>query len=302
MPIRHVKAPQAPTLFHAIRGTNYAPRILIVEDDLRYAVALMRVLRESDPTFPAVRFEVDITPDPLVAIEHADKDDTDIYIVDLKFPDEKSPLVGDQNIGKELVQKILERTNAGLIVHSSMPAEENAAQMLVLGADDYIQKASREGGTREVREGNLVKIEELGLQEIIKAKVLAVWRRVQLTRPAQFRDIAHTDRMFSIGAWRFRIGSRDLENDKGERIRISATEHALLRYLCTVESHEVDAETVNLEILGRPPSERYKRVDNYIYRLRNRLGPSVQLISTRDGAYKLLTLKELPAATRVAAP
>jgi DNA-binding response OmpR family regulator len=281
-----------PELPHWPEGANYAPRVLIVEDNLLYAIALMRALREKNAEFPSAQFEVDITPDPKVAVEHANKDNIDIYIVDLKFPDEKHPVEGNPDIGKELVKSILESTDAGLIVHSSVPAEESAASLLLLGADDYIEK-KKDYETREVREGSVVKVEELKLQEILRAKVLALWRRIQLTRPAQFRDIAHSGRLFQIGAWRFRVGSRDLESDKSDSVRISATEHALLRYLCIVEEHEIDVETINIEILGRRSSDKQRRVDNYVYRLRSRLGASVRLISNREGAYKLMTVYEL---------
>jgi DNA-binding response OmpR family regulator len=293
LPNHLANSAQAVLLPHKLGGADYAPRVLIVEDDLRYGVELMRALREIKPSLPTVRFEVDITPDPAVALAHATQDNTDIYIVDLKFPSAASPLIGDSDVGKSLIAKILERTKAGLIVHSSLPAERNAASLMMLGADDYIQKISRSGGTREVRKGKRIKLEERGLHEIIRAKVAAVWRRVQLTRPLQFRNIAHTGRVFLIGMWRFQVGNRQLDGERGERIRISATEHALLRYLCAVEDHEVDVETINVEILGRAADERDKRVDNYIYRIRNRLGPSVQLISKREGVYQLLTVKEL---------
>ncbi|HEY5380297.1 MAG TPA: hypothetical protein VIJ78_12280 [Pseudolabrys sp.] len=269
------------------------PRVLIVEDELGYAVELMSALRISTTPTQTMRFEVDITAEPMVAIEHARRDDIDIYIVDLKFKDPENPSIENPEIGKALIKEILEATNAGLIVHSTMPADEYAVEFMLLGADDYIEKMSREGGAREVREGKHLKDKQLALHEILRAKVLAVWRRVQLTRPSQFENIAHNGRLFLIGDWYFLIGSRELKNKKNETIRISPTEHALLRYLCAVQGHEIDVETFNLEILGRSPSEREKRVDNYIFRIRNRLGPSVQLTSNRAGKYRLLTVKEL---------
>lgn len=269
------------------------PRVLIVEDELRYAVNLMKALTEPSPLSSNVRLDVEITPDPKVASEHAKRDDIDIYIVDLKFKDEKITSGENPEIGRRLIKKILEKTNAGLIVHSSMPADQNAASFMTLGADDYIEKMSRAGGVKEVREGKRVRIEEQALHEIIKAKIIAVWRRVQLTRPSQFKGFAHAGRKFMVGNWQFTIGRRELVNDKAEKIRLSATEHALLRHLCVVQDHEIDIDTFNLEVLGRSPSERTKRIDNYIYRIRNRLGPSVQLVSSRDKKYKLITAREL---------
>ena len=64
-------------------------------------------------------------------------------------------------------------------------------------------------------------------------------------------------------------------------IRITPTQHAFLRFLCTVEGHEIDRETFNLAILGRPEAEKNKRIDDFIYKFKNKVGPSVQLISKK---------------------
>jgi DNA-binding response OmpR family regulator len=61
------------------------PKVLIVEDDRDYADALMRALRETDPAFPSARFDVNSTSDPDVAIQYAERDAIDIFIVDLKL-------------------------------------------------------------------------------------------------------------------------------------------------------------------------------------------------------------------------
>ena len=269
------------------------PRVLIVEDELGYAINLMRALSGFGAHPQERLLEVDMTPDPKAAHEHANRDDIDIYIVDLKFKDETDPFFENPKIGRDLIEKILEKTNAGLIVHSSLQADENAAAFMMLGADDYIQKMSREGGVSETREGAYIKVRDRALHEIIKAKVLAVWRRVQLTRPNTSQDFAHTSCTFLIGDWNFTVGKRELVNAKGQRIRVSATEHNLLRYLCIVKDHEIDIETFNLEILGRAPSERDRRVDNYIHRIRSRLGPSLELVSNRNGKYRLLMVTEV---------
>jgi DNA-binding response OmpR family regulator len=276
--------------------TQYASsncRVLIVEDHLDYAVNLMRALREPSAVFPPVKFEIDLAPDPQGALQHIERDDIDVYIVDLKFKDEQNPGTENAEIGKSLVKSIVECTDSGVIVHTGEDAEENAVQLLLLGADDYIEKLPRSSEYDQIRRGTHLEIRERGLHEIIKAKVVALWRRVQLTRAPRSIGFAHTDRVFLVGDWNFVIGSRDLKDSRGETIRISATEASLLRHLCVVENHEIDIETFNISILGRSSLDKDKRIDNYIYRIRNRLGPSVQITSKREGVYKLIGVKEI---------
>jgi DNA-binding response OmpR family regulator len=264
--------------------TRYTPRILIVEDIEPYADQLARALREFDPTQPVIRFEVESTTSVAKALEHVALDDIDIYIVDLKFP------LGDgqesAEIGKNLVLQIAERINAGLIVHTNVPAESEAVELLSAGADDYIQKLSRHG---DYRPG----YEDRPIYKMIRAKVLAVWRRVQLVRPSFSKKFAHFAKVFQIGDWQFTVGNRDLRGQSGQIVKITPTQHAFLRYLCCIEGHEINREIFNLTILGRDESEKNKRMDDFVYKIKAKLGPSVQLVSRRDTTYKLVSIQEL---------
>jgi DNA-binding response OmpR family regulator len=261
-----------------VEGARFAPRILIVEDNLRYAIELMRTLRQSQGQISDVHFQIDLTPTAEEALQFLEKDEIDIYIVDLKLPNIENLGVEDESVGENLVGRILEKTNAGVIVHSLVPAERNAEVFLLLGADDYIEKTAK--------------------LEFVRAKLLALWRRVQLTRPEISNAYAHTNRTFLIGDWRFVIGSRELRGESGNMIRVSPTEHAFLRHICAVEDHEIDRETFNASVLGRSAVEKDSRIDNLIYRLRNKLGQSVQFLSKREGIYKLIDIKEVRPATK----
>ena len=255
------------------RRVSYAPRILIVEDDLWYAILLMGVLREPEPQTRGTRFEVDIAHNIDAALKFLQDDRIDIYLVDLKLEAAKDSGTESAEAGKGLVQKILAASNAGVIVHSSIPAETDAVPLISLGVDDYIEKPTN--------------------PELIRAKVLALWRRVQLVRPFFSGVFAHANRAFRIGDWYFMIGNRELRNDKGEIIRLSVTEHSFLRHLCTIEGHEIDRETFNIVVMGRPLAEKERRMDTFIYKLRSKLGESVEIYSRRDGTYKLITVQEL---------
>lgn len=249
------------------------PRVLIVEDDASYAIQLLRALREETPSLVQKPISVDVATNVEEALQFLNTDAIDIYIIDLKLSEGDTHLLPTPELGRDLAKMVIEKTNAGVIIHSSLPADSVAAGLIVLGADDYIQKGTN--------------------KEILKAKVLALWRRIQFSRPSHSKLFVHTDRIFQIGDWYFSVGRRDLVDGAGNVIRISATEHAFLRHLCTVEGNEIDRETFNVEVLGRASYEKDMRIDNLVYRLRNKLGENLQIVSLRDGAYKLLNVKEV---------
>jgi DNA-binding response OmpR family regulator len=246
-----------------------APRVLIVEDELQYAVGLMNWLE--DWRMPTVRGQcrVQIAADIDRALEHLSRDAIDIFIVDLVL-DKTQPY---RKIGTEFIREVVAKTNAGIIVHTSLsPSDAEAAELLIEGADDYIQKPSD--------------------METVRARILALWRRVQYVRPNKKSMQGHNNRAFLLGDWKFVVGSRILENSIGETLRLSPTEHAFLRHICVDENHECDRVNFNLAVLGRRPSEQNMRVDNLVYRLRAKLGRSLELIS-EEGGYRLLDVREL---------
>lgn len=250
-------------------AVNPLPRILIVEDNLRYAFELMRALKEPDLS---VYFDVQVAPSIEEALPYLNDDSIDIYIVDVKFGDNEPE---GEEAGRAFVAQILQKTNAGVIVHSTLHERTEAARFMMLGADDYLEKGK-------------------GL-DLTRAKVLALWRRVALTRPNFSKSYQHANRVFKLGNWRFEVGSRVLTDSNGNKVRVSPTEHALLRYLCTVEDNEIDRESFNVSVLGRPAYESDKRIDNLIYRLRTKLGDDLQIVPLGDGRHKLLNIKELRA-------
>jgi len=250
-----------------------APNILIVEDEAQYAVGLMNWLE--DWRMPAVQGQckVQIATDVDRALGYLSGDTIDIFIVDLIL-DKDQP---ERKIGTEFIRKVIAQTNAGIIAHTSLsPSDAEAAELLNEGADDYIQKPSD--------------------IETVRARILALWRRIQLVRPSKKSMQVHNNRTFLIGDWTFVVGSRVLKNLAGETLRLSPTEHAFLRHLCVDENHQCDKVSFNLMVLGRRSFEQNMRVDNLVYRLRNKLR-SLQLISD-EGAYRLVDVREVKPSTK----
>ena len=212
---------------------------------------------------------VQIAADIERAISYLSDDSIDIFIVDLIL-DKNQP---DRKIGAEFIGQVVARTNAGIIVHTSLsPLDAEATKLLNEGADDYIQKPSD--------------------VDTIRARILALWRRIQLVRPGKQSLQGHNNRTFIIGDWKFVIGSRILTNLAGETLRLSPTEHAFLRHICVDANHQCDVLNFNLVVLGRRPFEQNMRIDNLVYRLRNKLRGSLELISD-EGSYKLIDVREI---------
>jgi DNA-binding response OmpR family regulator len=254
-------------------GAARFPRVLILDDNRDNAEAFERALtRGSDKGHLPVKFAVQIVTEPEDIYRYLNENVIDIYVIDLKLTDALTP-IADKRIGAEIIRRISQSSNAGLIVYSSEPVDFQSPESLTDGADDYIAK-----GTDPA---------------IIQARVIALWRRVQKIRPSLMSAFAHTNRIFEIGRWHFVVGSRELTDELGQRVKISPTEHALLSHLVTIENHEIDREHFNTHVLGREIFHDDRRLDNLISRLRSKLGDSVQIISLRSDGYRLLSVREL---------
>lgn len=253
-----------------------SPRILIVDDNLIHSSAIKRALVEPVTIIGRLKCEVDVVDDLNSARVYLKDDAIDIYFLDLEISEKIGEGPFNPDVGKAFVRDVVRTTNAGIIVCSSLPAEREASGLLEDGADDYVDKNS-------------------GL-ETIAARTLSVWRRVLYSRPNSSKHLKYTQtgRTFVFGDWHFVVGSR-LVTSASTSIRISATEHAFLRYLCAVESHEINEEIFNIDVLDRDQYKIRMRLDNFIHRLRKKFDGNIELTSQGGGFYRLLNVRELKA-------
>lgn len=86
-------------------------------------------------------------------------------------------------------------------------------------------------------------------------------------------------RQFNIGALRFRADSRVVERRDGT-VRLSYGEHVILLALCTTG------------VFRESPDSR---LDNKIYRLRQKLGLEAQIMNDWKNGYRLLNATEVDA-------
>ena len=245
-----------------ITRPGVAVRVLIIEDNNRYASELRRAFQQSEK---GITFEARVVTSVSGAEPFIEADQTDIYLVDLEIPELNS--APDEKNGEMLVKKIIQRTNGGVIIHTGS-LRKDSDDFLWGGVDDYIEKGD-------------------SISSVI-ARAFAVWRRIKAARGNN--EPPSNQRSFRLGKWRFEPGNRNLVSDDGDSVRLSPTELAFVQYLCSVD-REIDRREFNVAVLGRPPYEQDKRIDNLVYRLREKLGDSFQLVSNNEGVYRLVSFE-----------
>jgi len=239
-------------------------KILIIEDDSDYAEKLTRAFVSN---YRGLAFEAKVAKSEFAAQTFIQNDEADIYIVDLELPESNG--IPNEEVGERLVKRLTHNTDGGVIVHTGM-ARADREDFLWSGVDDYIKKGD-------------------AISEVV-ARTFAVWRRVSRAKKGAAPN--KKMRAFRIGEWRFEEGNRTLINSEGETARLSPTELAFMQYLCTVDT-EIDRREFNVAVLARSECGQDMRIDNLVYRLREKLGGTFELISRKNGAYKLISIEKL---------
>jgi DNA-binding response OmpR family regulator len=260
---------------HSLENMLPSPRILIVDDNPAHGSGIKRALRDSSSVIGRLKCEIDVVEDVATARQYLREDSVDIYFLDLEISERAGEGLLHASVGKGFVRDVVKTTNAGVIICSSFAAETEAAALLEVGADDYVEKTSA--------------------PDVIAARALSVWRRTLQSRPAGSTAIkfAHVGRTFVLNDWHFVVGNRSITNIDGTSVKISPTEHAFLRHLCAVDGHTIDSETFNIDVLDRDQHKVQVRLDNFIHRLRKKFDGKLELTSQGDGIYKLLDVREL---------
>jgi DNA-binding response OmpR family regulator len=247
-----------------------APRILIVDDDEADAYRIAAALRSPSSKIGELGCEINWVKDVVSAREHLEKDDIDLYFLDLDVS-ERWWEPTRKETGKAFVKAVIDGTNAGIIVCSNLPIDEEAPPLIDYGADDYVEKSY----------GFLA----------IAPRAMSVWRRTHTERRSKQ---SHSGRKFWIGNWMFTIGDRQITDRSGNSKRLSITEHIFLRHLCAVDGHAIDSEIFNIEVLRREKHDKHVRLDVFVPRLRAKLNDTIDLVPQgRTGIYKLLDVQEV---------
>jgi DNA-binding response OmpR family regulator len=248
-----------------------APRILIVDDDEADSEKIAAALTDPKSKIGRLGCEITKVKDVEGARAYLKRDCIDLYFLDLEISERWwEPL--RKETGRAFVQSVVDSSNAGIIVCSNLPIDEEAPPLIDYGADDYVEKS-------------------YGFS-VIAPRAISVWRRIQGARPRQ----SHVGRTFLIGNWKFTVGKREITDNKGISRRLSITEHVFLRHLCVVQDHLVNSEIFNLEVLRREKDDTQVRLDVFVPRLRAKFDNTIDLLPQgRSGFYKLLEVREVAA-------
>lgn len=175
----------------------------------------------------------------------------DVVIADFVLPD------GD---GRDLCSALRRRGfSAPVMLLSRLSEERDVVRGLDAGANDYV--------VRPFRLGELM------------ARV-----RAQL----RVRDISD-DAELAVGRFRFRPGDRLLIEPDGSRVRLTAKEASVLRYLYRAGAAVSRTELMQ-QVWGYHANATTHTVETHIYRLRLKLEPeaaSMRLLQNESGGYRL---------------
>ena len=102
---------------------------------------------------------------------------------------------------------------------------------------------------------------------------------------------ASEDAVFTIGPFTFRPSSKLLLNAKGNKVRLTEKETAILRFLYRAGQKPVTRETLLQEVWGYNSGVTTHTLETHIYRLRQKVerdATTPSILVTETGGYKLV--------------
>ena len=198
-------------------------------------------------------FEVISSETGAKGIQLAKGDKVDLVIMDVELPDID---------GREAVRML--RKNGfkpPIIMLTGHNTDSDTILGLESGANDYVAKPFRFA--------------------VLLARIRAQLRQHE----------ASEDAVFTIGPYTFRPSSKILLNPKGNKVRLTEKETAILRYLYRAGQRPVSRETLLQEVWGYNSGVTTHTLETHIYRLRQKVerdAASPSILVTEAGGYKLV--------------
>ena len=186
-------------------------------------------------------------------VQAAKSGQVDLVIMDVGLPDLD---------GREAV-RILRKNGfkAPIIMLTGHHTDSDAILGLESGANDYVAKPFRFA--------------------VLLARIRAQLRQYD----------ASEDAVFTIGSYTFRPSSKILLNQKGNKVRLTEKETAILRYLYRADQRPVSRETLLQEVWGYNSGVTTHTLETHIYRLRQKFendAATPAILVTEAGGYKLV--------------
>jgi DNA-binding response OmpR family regulator len=177
----------------------------------------------------------------------------DLVIMDVGLPDVD---------GREAV-RILRKNGfkAPIIMLTGHDTDSDTILGLEAGANDYVSKPFRFA--------------------VLLARIRAQLRQHE----------ASEDAVFTIGPYTFRPSSKLLVNPKGNKVRLTEKETAILRYLYRAGQRPVSREILLQEVWGYNSGVTTHTLETHIYRLRQKVerdASTPSILVTEGGGYKLI--------------
>ena len=177
----------------------------------------------------------------------------DLVIMDVGLPDVD---------GREAVRMLRKNGfKAPIIMLTGHDTDSDTILGLEAGANDYVSKPFRFA--------------------VLLARIRAQLRQHE----------ASEDAVFSIGPYTFRPSSKLLINPKGNKVRLTEKETAILRYLYRAGQRPVSREVLLQEVWGYNSGVTTHTLETHIYRLRQKVerdGSTPSILVTEGGGYKLI--------------
>ena len=209
-------------------------RVLLVEDEESYVEALRAALTSEG-------FEVDVAVDGIEAIEHFDRVEPDVVLLDLMLP---------RLSGVEVCRQLRARSRVPIIMVTAKGDEIDTVVGLEVGADDYVTKPYR------VRE--------------LVARMRAVLRRAEARAATPLSALGKTDDVLEAGALRLDVSRHEL-TVAGRSVHLPLKEFELLELLMENMGRVVTRETLLDRVWGYDYVGDTKTLDVHVKRLRSKI-------------------------------
>jgi DNA-binding response OmpR family regulator len=198
-------------------------------------------------------FEASAVDTAAKAIAAAKAGQIDLLIMDVGLPDMD---------GREAV-RILRKNGfkAPVIVLTGHDTDSDTILGLESGANDYVTQPFRFA--------------------VLLARIRAQLRQHE----------ASEDAVFNIGPYTFRPSSRLLLSPKGNKVRLTEKETAILRYLYRAGQRPVSRDTLLQEVWGYNSGVTTHTLETHIYRLRQKVekdAANPSILVTEAGGYRLV--------------
>jgi len=198
-------------------------------------------------------FDIDQAENAAKGVQTARGEHVDLVVMDVGLPDMD---------GREAV-KLLRKGGfkAPVIMLTGQDSESDTILGLEAGANDYVTKPFR-------------------------FAVLLARIRAQLRQHEQSEDA-----IFTIGRYTFRPSAKVLVDERGQKVRLTEKETAILKYLYRAGEKVISRDVLLHEVWGYNSGVTTHTLETHIYRLRQKIerDPSkAELLITDVGGYKLV--------------